>query len=242
MVSVQTADSESILIAKAGAKVSQFLAEFYDLPVTILFSGGSALKLLPAIETGYLGSWVMIGVLDERFSKNPKENNFAQIAATPFYEEARKQGCHFIDTRVQEGETMAFLAKRFADALHEFKKKNPQGIIIATAGMGEDGHTAGIMPYPEDSAAFADLFEDESHWVVGYDAGSKNPWPLRVTTTMPFLRRINHTIFFISGANKLEALTKALSGIEPLHRVPAAIMSKMPDVHLFTDLTLKGRP
>jgi len=53
------------------------------------------------------------------------------------------------------------LAHRYESSLFEWAKKHPEGKIIATMGIGFDGHTAGIMPYPENPETFARLFEDK---------------------------------------------------------------------------------
>ncbi len=212
-----------------------------DKKVLLLLSGGSCLSLLEKVNTDKLSSSVTVAApLDERFSTDPKESNMSLIMATEFYKKARGQGVNVFDTRVREGETQAVLAERFNCDLNDWLKKNPDGIIIATVGIGPDGHTSGMMPFPEAPEKFKELFEgdDETKLVTGYDATGKNPYPFRITTTMNLMRKIDTAIVYAAGENKREALTRLMDPKADLASTPAAILKEIPgDVYLFTDLT-----
>lgn len=202
--------------------------------VLLLLSGGSALSLLFPNLKG-LNNRVTIGVLDERYSSDPKINNFSQLSATPFFATAKENGCVFINTSIKDGETMQNLELRFEKELKLWRDKNPEGKIIITQGMGLDGHTAGIMPYPEDNNLFQKQFDDKNKWVASYDAGNKNQYSQRVTTTLPFLRAVDVSIMFVSGKEKADILNKILSK-NILHNIfPASIIKVMKTVLLFTD-------
>ena len=109
--------------------------------------------------------------------------------------------------------------------------------MVITQGIGEDGHTAGIMPYPENSALFKSLFDDPEKWVVGYDAEGRNEHPLRVTVTLSFLREVvDHSIVYAVGDGKKEALRQVLAETGTLWQTPARIIHEMRNVMLFTDL------
>ena len=139
-------------------------------PLLLLFSGGSALELLGGFREDLLqGYEPTIGVLDERYSKDPGASNFAQLATSRFYQAAKMQGVHSLDTRAYEGLNFRDIGERFAQALKEWKQKNTSGKVIITQGIGEDGHTAGIMPYPLHKERFSKLFENADKWVVAYD-------------------------------------------------------------------------
>ena len=207
-------------------------------PVLLLLSGGSSLALLEGQEAAAIGSNVTIAPLDERYSTNPEENNMAQIAATEFYRRAVERGAHTIDTRVKEGESREDLAHRFNDALVEWIESHPNGKIIATTGIGPDGHVSGVMPYPEDAEGFTTRFDDQdnAHLVVGYDAGDKNQYPERVTTTMNLIRKIDMAIAYVAGSGKKEAVRRVLSDEGSIAETPARILKEIPGkVLLFTD-------
>lgn len=193
---------------QAGALLSGLLVQ---KPLLLFLSGGSSLDLLDYTDTSGLNEQVAIGVLDER------GDNFARLRETRFFAEAQKKGIHTMD--LEEG------------ALRAWK-----GRIVITLGIGPDGHTAGILPYPEDAAAFEILFNDPNHWVVGYDAAGKNPYPLRVTVTLPFLRQVDASVVYACGKGKKEALTRLIAREGSLAETPARITCEMKRVSLFTDL------
>ncbi len=222
-------------------KLNQQLSEWQKqkLPVLFLVSGGSAFKVLDQIDLEILtllGSDLTIGVLDERYSNDPKINNFTQFMQTTLFKEAENTGAVFIDTRVKEGELPEDLAARWEKVLKDWRVEHPQGKIAITQGMGPDGHTAGIMPFPEDAPAFEQLFNQPDKWVVSYDAGNKNPLPLRVTTTLTFLKLVDYSIFYVMGTEKREPLRWAYSHHGSFATTPARIVQEMKHVQLVTDL------
>ena len=104
--------------------------------------------------------------------------------------------------------------------------------------MGPDGYTAGIMPYPKNEYLFNKQFEDENKWVVSYDAGKKNQYPLRVTTTIPFLKLIDISVMYVVGKEKADVLKKVLSDDIPHNIFPATVIKEMKKVFLFTDIVI----
>jgi 6-phosphogluconolactonase/glucosamine-6-phosphate isomerase/deaminase len=221
---------------KASAHLKYLLQENKDTEILLLLSGGSALTILGGIQKD-LSRKTTISVLDERFAKDPRINNFSQITQTKFYSLAKNKDCGFIDTRVKNGESHSDHAERFERDLREWKSTYPNGIIVATQGIGEDGHTSGIMPFPENPELFDSLFNGKS-WVISYDAGEKNPFPFRSTTTLTFLRIIDHSIVLAVGDSKKAALEKALSSTGSISESPARIIQEMKNVVLFTDSPL----
>lgn len=203
--------------------------------VLLLLSGGSALVLLDKIDFTNLSSKVTISPLDERYSQDQAINNMFQIMATDFYQKAKEKDCLFIDTRVKNDEAMGELAERFDKSLQVWFNTYPQGIVIATLGIGPDGHISGMMPYPEDPIRFDQMF-NQKNFVTAYDAGNKNPYSQRVTTTITFLRKINVAIVYAVGESKINALEK-LKTEGSLADTPARILNELKDskVFLFTD-------
>lgn len=211
----------------------------HKTPCLLLLSGGSAFTVYEYIDPSSLSPLVTIGVLDERYSTDPKENNMAQLQQTSFYARATEHGCGVIDTTVHGSETQEELATRFHAALVDWKNHNPQGVIIATVGIGPDGHTSGILPFPENPQMFSNLFETTDKLVVGYDADGKNPYRYRVTTTYPFLKGyIDHVFVYAVGENKRDALTKVKSETGTYATTPARVLRDMKDVSLYTDINI----
>ena len=204
-------------------------------PFLFLMSGGSSLALLNLIDTSNFNEKSTVAVSDERYSTDPAVNNLAQIEKTLFYKAVTKNGASVIDSKPGAGELMNELGARFDESLKKWIKNNPTGIIIASAGIGPDAHTTGIMPYPEDNELFEKTFDDSSLWAVAYDAKNKNQYNLRITITLPFIRKINHVVIFASGNSKKNALTKLLSNDGTLNESPCRIWRELKDVQLFTD-------
>jgi len=199
-----------------------------------LSSGGSSLSLLEGLDPVNFGSNSTVGVLDERYSTDPSINNLAQLKKSKFYQDIVGRGAHVVDTTVHEGESIQDLANCFEKQLKDWVNRT-HGVIIASVGVGPDAHTSGIMPYPENKKFFDEKFNDARHWVTDYDAEGKNPHRMRVTTTFPFLNKIDHAVIFISGESKKEALRKLVAEEGSLYESPCRIWREAPDAQIFTD-------
>lgn len=224
---------------KAGEVLSDILKMRGGDNILLMLSSGSAFKLFEFVDVSLLGKHVTISVLDERFSENANINNFAQLKQTSFYTSALDKGCNFINSQTQENENLEDLKNRFEKEVVAWRKRYERGCIIATLGIGEDTHIAGIMPYPEDEAFFKNLFENSDSFFVGYDAGEKNKYPLRITPTNHFLRNnIDHALVYVAGESKKQSLSKTLMTRELLHCSPSRIIHEMKNVTLVTDIEL----
>lgn len=222
-------------ISLAADHLSQLLAENNEKPVLLMLSGGSALGLLEYIDISALGPNVTITTLDERFSTDSSVNNFAQIAATNFYKIAVEQGAETIPTLVKNDETLLHAGEHFANALHLWRDKHPQGVIITTMGVGSDGHTAGIFSQ-QPGLDFA-----TNDWVVAYEvSANSNPYTKRITVTPKFLQtQITHAICVIMGDKKCTVLKHIQDAECTLADVPACILKEMPSVMITTDIHIK---
>ncbi len=233
----------SVLAQKAAVALNKQLSA-YKNGFYLLLSGGSALNILDSgLDVSLFNKNVTVGVLDERYSTDPKINNFDQLTQTGFYKKIVESGAKFIDTRVREigpaqkeknatnKETSEELTERFSDAL-----KNINVPIISTVGVGADGHTSGMMPFPEDPRRFGELFENTDKLVVSYDATGKNQFTKRITTTLPFMRNISYAVGIVIGDEKRQALQKIADKNGTLAETPARILREMKDVDIFTNI------
>lgn len=222
---------------RAGECVSGILKRCFREPLLLLLSGGSSLSVIKWVSPDCLGEEVTITVSDERYSEDNKVNNFAQITATDFYKNVVDRGCSFIDTRVLPGESLGALGSRFDEELHAWRAAHPMGKVIMTQGIGPDGHTCGIMPFPKESQQFTELFDNSSRWAVSYNAKEKNEHPLRVTVTLPFLREVvDESALFAVGEEKRDALARILSEEGVIYETPGRIVREMKSVKIFTDI------
>lgn len=189
--------------------------------VLLLFSGGSPLEILTYLPKDLCDGRVTVGVSDERFSTDPSINNFAQLVSKITFK-------HAIDTRPIPDETLQKAGMRFDAALKKWRADNPTGKIVITQGIGLDGHTAGMMP--------GCIFDDPDVWAVGYDAKEKNKYPLRVTTTIPFLKLVDLSIIFVCGKEKQKPLNDVFAKTDDIQQIPGRVIHQMKHCLLYTDL------
>jgi 6-phosphogluconolactonase/glucosamine-6-phosphate isomerase/deaminase len=215
----------------AGKRLAQELKRHQHVPVLLLLSGGSALSLLPYCDTGHIDHHVTISVLDERYTAASEHQNFSQLAATQFSTDARQHGAQMIDPEINMKESLHSTAEKFEQRLRQWKGDHPEGVVIATMGIGPDGHTAGIMPHS------TEIDSDGEAWVVGYTISpSVNQFTQRITVTYPFLREMVDTaIVYAIGAEKQQHITALENGDGDLQGMPASIMRAMRDVTLYTN-------
>lgn len=223
---------------EAGKALGNALSRHADTPILLMLSGGSALTMLDFVSKEALGPHVTVTMLDERYSKDSGVNNFAQLEQTNFYKTGIERGVHSIPTKVLGDESMEKLRDRFANALHEWKRQYKNGVVIATIGIGLDGHVAGIFP-GEHSVDFND-----NHWVVGYSVPSTvNQYPDRVTVTNTFLcNQIQEVIAFVTGSEKREIIKELYDNIHHnkiMSAKPMGVIFKMKKASLYTNITLK---
>lgn len=222
-------------LEEAGRKLSEILAATKQDKL-LLCAGGSCLGVLNNVIFEGIDNNLTITVLDERFSGDIKNNNFHALADSDFYAAAKDKGCNFIDTSPME--TIDGMADKFKEELKSWRANHPDGKTLATVGIGEDGHIAGIMPYPEDREFFRRTFAETNEWVVGYNAKNKTSIPDRITPTFPFLRMIEHVIVFAAGEKKQPALRQLSNHQGDLAQLPALILWELRDVDAYTDLKM----
>lgn len=232
--------TEDAIYTAAVQRLDNLLVQYDDVPVLLLLSGGFALKLLDHIDLASASQQLFVTMLDERLSTDPAISNFGALTKTVFYRDAKDQGAHFIDTRPAEDEHVEELAMRCSRSLRAVLTAHKDLVIIATMGVGADGHTAGIMPYPEDEEFFDATFVSTTQSFIGYDAGTKNQFPLRMSVTISFLRdRVDHAVMLATDAGgDRDALTRVQSDHGKLYNTPARVVRDMQDVSIFTDITL----
>ncbi len=205
--------------------------------VLLLLSGGSAFEMLSGVSEEVCGEHLTIGVLDERFDTDLSINNFLQLQKTNFYIRAKNAGARFIDSVPKENESLESFSEKIEKEWKQWRRENKDGKIIITQGMGADGHTAGIMAFPENPELFAKLFLDDERWVVGYDAGTKNEYPKRATATLSFLKNeVDVALVYVAGDAKKSAFEKMISETGTLAETPARILREMKEVKIFTNL------
>jgi 6-phosphogluconolactonase len=101
---------------------------------------------------------------------------------------------------------------------------------IVFLGMGDDGHTASLLPgQPE-------LLDERRLWVLPVTKGRPEA---RVTLTYPVLKSAKLVVFVVSGTGKCDMLDQVLSGVET--EVPAARLHSQGRLVWLVDRDAAGR-
>lgn len=221
---------------QARKKLSELLSDAKNekVSVLLLLSGGSSLGILDGNWTDVLGSHLTIAMLDERYATDPKINNFSQFMQTDLYKTCLEKGVSIVDTRVYS-EKLDEYTKNYDNAIKAWFEKNGDGRIIATVGIGSNGHVAGILPFLEDFEYFEKTFVQTSKFIAGYNTKGKDEYKYRVTSTLPLLKKINEVVTFAVGENKKDPLTKLFENSHPLNELPVQILNELENLYLYTD-------
>lgn len=213
------------------------LEEAQGKDILLLLSGGSALALVEHISLSLLGAHVTISVLDERWTYEKEDSNYAQLTSLPCWKNIQKSGAQCIDPRPRRPEDLQDTAMRFDLALKHWHITHRDGIVIVTMGIGPDGHTAGVLPFPNNAEIFEPLFEHTSTCIRGYTVPpEQNPHTKRMTATITYVKRhVDHAIVYAVGKNKQDALTKIEAREGTLADTPALVLHDMRDGHLYIE-------
>ena len=221
-------------LAEAGENFNALLIDNKKRSILLMLSAGSALSILDYVGPNSLGENLTVSMLDERFSQAADVNNFLQFQKLDFYKDALTNGASFFGTLPRFDDTMDSLKQRWEKNLKTWRTENPNGIIIATLGMGPDGHTAGIFAN-DDEKEFDKLFIGDN-WITAYDVGNKHQYKERITTTLTFFKNIDFGIGFVSGPEKKPKLDELIANQSPTNQFPASSWHEIKNVKIFTDI------
>lgn len=223
----------------AGRYINDILANHMDMPILLLLAGGSSMAVLDHINPEYLHEHITVTVTDERFTDDASENNFDILQSTSFYNNLVQVDAFCINTSVWEGDTPDTHAQRYEKNIKDWISEFPTGIIIGLYGMGADGHTGGIIPGVYAGDQFTNTYNsDDAYVAITKDNRIGTPFPIRITTTFSFMKRINYPLFYITGESKRSALEKAIMPSTSYEEIPARIVLDMNKPVIFTDIEL----
>ncbi|MBV8523144.1 MAG: 6-phosphogluconolactonase [Acetobacteraceae bacterium] len=199
-------------LAQAGAEFLCERAESSTGPFVVALSGGSTPKplyQLLALEPFRARlpwdriHWVLG---DERFVKwSDPASNFGMICgAFLSHVPAPSANIHPVPT---EDVTLEEAAQRYEDMLKELYGAETLSadrplLSVNFLGLGEDGHTASLLPGQP-------ALQERERWVVPVSHGRAEP---RITLTYRALESTRYTVFLVTGAKKAAILDKVLSG------------------------------
>ena len=195
---------------RGASRLQSLFDRYIREDILLIVSGGSALELMQNYDIDNEKRFTL-AILDARWSTDPEQNNFMKLEKRPLYDQLVSNGAKVIDSAPQGDEIRDEFWHRVERALKNWRIVHPQGIVIATMGMGPDGHTGGVFPYPEDPDFFARMFLSD-RWMISYDAEGKHDMPYRVTTTLTYMQsQIDHAVAVIAGEEKQPAFDRVIA-------------------------------
>ncbi|AYJ49666.1 6-phosphogluconolactonase [Rhodococcus sp. P1Y] len=180
----------------------------------VLTGGGTGIALLEALrkDSGTI-DWASVDVYfgDERFlpAGDPERNEVQAAEALldhvgvhpdRIFRMAASDGPHGSDPEVA--------AVAYAQILgaHSDGEHTP-AFDVHLLGMGGEGHINSLFPH-------TDAVREKHQYVVAVENSPKPP-PVRITLTLPAIRRAKHVWLLVSGAAKAEAVAAAVGGADP---------------------------
>lgn len=180
----------------------------------VLTGGGTGIALLEALrkDSGTI-DWTSVDVYfgDERFlpAGDPERNEVQAAEALldhvgvhpdRIFRMAASDGPHGSDPEVA--------AVAYAQILgaHSDGEHTP-AFDVHLLGMGGEGHINSLFPH-------TDAVREKHQYVVAVENSPKPP-PVRITLTLPAIRRAKHVWLLVSGAAKAEAVAAAVGGADP---------------------------
>lgn len=201
----------------------------------LLLSGGSVVNIYHQLSK-FLNSkssnlpFLSIALVDDRF--HPDWTKQAQsldvninshlIEKTGFWETCYKKKIHYY-TISQEG-TLAESARQYNKIINRLFSQ--YDYKIAVLGIGEDGHTAGLIPGYEKAW-------DTNNFVVGYE--NNGQFKQRITMTPKAIKELDQAIVLAKGKKKKRVVDILLNETVSLNKFPMGIIHKIPRVDLFLD-------
>lgn len=187
-----------------------------DKQILFLISGGSNTDLAAEIlEQISANTNLSLGLIDERYGEIGHDNSNWQKLI-----EAGVDLSGFTLCPVLTGEDFAETAETYNEKISE--QMNGSEVTIGLFGIGEDGHSAGILP---NSSVI------NSEKLVDYYEG---PDFKRITLTLNAIKKINYVYVSAFGENKWAAISKIMKNY-PLADIPACVFNEIDGSKLYTD-------
>ena len=192
-------------------------------PVLWFVSGGSAIQIQTAImqklsqDVPDTLTQLTIMPVDERYGPvGHADSNGAQMRQAGF----AAGRARWID--ILDGETLDETLAHYEALVDEnFARAKT---VIATLGLGPDGHTAGVLP--DSPAAY-----DTTSTVIGYNWSDYT----RMTLGLAQLRQIDRAFVLAYGDAKCAALQRLHDNQEVISTLPAKVLYDIPRVTVYND-------
>ncbi len=224
--------------------IFSFLKNNASQPTLLFWSGGSASKiaelLVPKLNNFDDLSWLTMSLIDERYGQpGHADSNETLIRTNGLIDLVEKKSGQWFPvlTGLPIEQEIDRMNSFFTSNYTQPTKK------LGLFGIGEDGHTAGMLPVFDDSTPFDSLFSPATNEVYSFfnlnqvNPNYPNPFKERMTLNMNGIKNLDERVVFASGEKKKSVLKKINQSSTSIHLCPAKIFSEVPS-HLFTDQNL----
>lgn len=199
-------------------KIGEYLKQ--NKKVLWLLSGGSnisisvdALNILK-VKFKNLKENLAVTLTDERFGPvRHKDSNWQQLLLAGF--DMSSVYSVPILSNLELDETVIKFGKNYRDLTAD------TDVIIGQFGIGEDGHTAGVLPNTVGVSAKAST--------CGYDGGKFQ----RITLSLKAIKDIDIAYTFAFGESKKEVVKSLQTEDLSLTEMPAQILKQIPESYLY---------
>jgi len=234
----------SIEILEDASRLARHVAEWMtglalasERPFRVSLSGGSTPKLLyevlasDGVRTRFPWPRVLWYWGDERFVPHDHPDSNYRMAREAMLDEAPVPPENIFPMPVDGSPEQA--AMRYERTLQEAyggTMLDPAKPLfdINLLGLGEDGHTASLLPGEP-------VLQERKRWVVAVPHGRPE---VRITMTYPALASCRHAAFVVSGREKAAIVATILAGGS---KVPAARVKPVGELIWFLDRAAAGQ-
>ncbi|MBF6176697.1 6-phosphogluconolactonase [Nocardia blacklockiae] len=219
-INVEVFSGTEELVAAAAAKFVAVVTEAQAArgsASVVLTGGGTGIGLLELVrkDPGAI-DWSRLDVFwgDERFvpAGDSERNDLQARQALLDHVPVDPARVHPVATSDGEYPDPVEAAAEYSAAVHAHLAEHG-AFDLHLLGMGGEGHVNSLFPH-------TDAVREEHELVVAVTNSPKPP-PVRVTLTLPAVRRARHVVLIVGGAAKAEAVAAALDGASPAD-IPAA--------------------
>lgn len=196
----------------------------------ILLSGGSALNIYNILADKIRKFPIHVyrlafAQVDERFQpQNSEDTNSHQIEKTGLLSLLKEKNIDFypIPQIGSLEEASQKYDKTISKLFYEYDNK------MAVLGIGEDGHTAGLLP------GFQSAW-DKTQFVAGFK--NSGQFKKRLTITPKAIKLLDYALIAVKGEVKRVNLQKIISReVTEINKIPGVILNQLKQAHLITDL------
>jgi 6-phosphogluconolactonase len=118
-------------------------------------------------------------------------------------------------------------SRDYEAAIREFFGNRPPRFDLILLGLGENGHTASLLPE-------SPVLQEQMRWVSEVYVAEQDLY--RVTLTAPFINQAAVVAFLVSGASKAGVLKEVLEGPADPSRLPAQLIQPVKgELHWLVD-------